>query len=227
MLAKTKTYRPSDKEPFMNERQREYFRVEAADLARGHPQGSQGDAAAPAGGKPESPRSRRPGVVGNRPRHRAARARSPAQADRQDRRGARPHRRRHLRLLRGDRRADRAAASGSAPDRDAVGRSAGAPRAARARLSRRLRRLSICRTIMPGLVPGIFFDASKRTRPPAGELPEAASLTPFPLARCENGAGARIATTHRALSSERQEHVEAPVGRNAVCCTSVIWPRPP
>ena len=26
MLAKTKTYRPSDKEPFMNERQREYFR---------------------------------------------------------------------------------------------------------------------------------------------------------------------------------------------------------
>jgi DnaK suppressor protein len=27
MLAKTKSYRPSDKEPFMNERQREYFRV--------------------------------------------------------------------------------------------------------------------------------------------------------------------------------------------------------
>ena len=26
MLAKTKTYRPTDKEPFMNERQREYFR---------------------------------------------------------------------------------------------------------------------------------------------------------------------------------------------------------
>jgi DnaK suppressor protein len=26
MLAKTKNYRPSDKEPFMNERQREYFR---------------------------------------------------------------------------------------------------------------------------------------------------------------------------------------------------------
>ena len=26
MLAKTKAYRPSDKEPFMNERQREYFR---------------------------------------------------------------------------------------------------------------------------------------------------------------------------------------------------------
>jgi DnaK suppressor protein len=27
MLAKTKNYRPTDKEPFMNERQREYFRV--------------------------------------------------------------------------------------------------------------------------------------------------------------------------------------------------------
>jgi DnaK suppressor protein len=27
MLAKTKTYRPTDKEPFMNERQKEYFRV--------------------------------------------------------------------------------------------------------------------------------------------------------------------------------------------------------
>lgn len=27
MLAKTKTYKPSDKEPFMNERQRDYFRL--------------------------------------------------------------------------------------------------------------------------------------------------------------------------------------------------------
>ncbi|HSP49995.1 MAG TPA: RNA polymerase-binding protein DksA [Pseudolabrys sp.] len=27
MLARTKTYRPSDKEPFMNERQRDYFRM--------------------------------------------------------------------------------------------------------------------------------------------------------------------------------------------------------
>src|SRR3970282_306410 len=27
MLAKTKSYRPSDKEPFMNERQRDYFRL--------------------------------------------------------------------------------------------------------------------------------------------------------------------------------------------------------
>ena len=44
----------------------------------------------------------------------------------------RAHRRRHLRLLRGDRRADLAAAAGGAPDRDAVGRGAGAARAPRA-----------------------------------------------------------------------------------------------
>jgi len=31
MLAKTKSYRPSDKEPFMNERQREYFRAKLLD----------------------------------------------------------------------------------------------------------------------------------------------------------------------------------------------------
>ena len=48
------------------------------------------------------------------------------------------HRRRHLRLLRGDRRADLAAPARGPPDRDAVGRGAGAPRAPRARLSRRL-----------------------------------------------------------------------------------------
>jgi DnaK suppressor protein len=31
MLAKNKAYRPSDKEPFMNERQREYFRAKLLD----------------------------------------------------------------------------------------------------------------------------------------------------------------------------------------------------
>jgi len=35
MLAKTKTYRPSDKEPFMNERQRDYFRVKLLDWREG------------------------------------------------------------------------------------------------------------------------------------------------------------------------------------------------
>src|SRR6185295_11962176 len=43
-----------------------------------------------------------------------------------------------LRLLRGERRADLAQAARSPPDRDALDRGAGAPRAARACLSRRL-----------------------------------------------------------------------------------------
>src|SRR6202043_2909081 len=53
-------------------------------------------------------------------------------------RGVGAHRGRHLRLLRGDRRADLDQATRSAPDRDAVDRGAGAPRTPRARLSRRL-----------------------------------------------------------------------------------------
>ena len=61
-----------------------------------------------------------------------------AEADRQDRRGAAAHRRRHLRLLRGDRRAHRPQTPGSPPHRDAVGGSAGAPRKTRKSLSRRV-----------------------------------------------------------------------------------------
>ena len=131
-------YRPTDKEPFMNERQREYFRAKLQMWKEEILQGGARHAAASPGREPESPRSRRPRLVGDRPRDRAARARPPAQADRQDRRRDPAHRRRHLRLLRGDRRADRAQAPRGAPDRDAVDRGAGAPRAARAGLSRRL-----------------------------------------------------------------------------------------
>ena len=58
-----KIYRPTDREPFMNERQRAYFRLEAARLAEGHPQGGQGDAGeSPQGRQPESSRSRRPRI---------------------------------------------------------------------------------------------------------------------------------------------------------------------
>jgi hypothetical protein len=44
---------------------------------------------------------------------------------------------------------------------------------------------------MPGPMPGIGVSESppKTPRPPAGELPEAASLTPFTLARCEKRRG--------------------------------------
>src|SRR5262249_58181409 len=54
--------------------------------------------------------------------------------------GGGPPRGRHLRLLRGDRRADFAQAAGGAPDRHALGRGAGASRAARAHLPRRVTR---------------------------------------------------------------------------------------
>ena len=56
---------------------------------------------------------------------------------------------------------------------------------------------------MPGLVPGIFF-VSIRSRPPTGEQPEAASLTPLTLARCETAREARNSRDRL----ERQKHVE-------------------
>src|SRR5262245_16136941 len=104
----------------------------------GHPEGSARDAAAPAGREPESSRPGRPRIVGNRPGHRAARPRPPAQARCQDRRRTPAHRGWHLRILRGDWRADLDSTPRSPPDRDLVDRGAGAPRAARARLPRRL-----------------------------------------------------------------------------------------
>ena len=133
-------YRPTDNEPFMNERQREYFRAQAQRLEGRHPAREPGDPGGTPEREREPPRSRRPRILGDRPRDRAARPRPAAQADRQDRRRAGADRRRHLRLLRGDRRADLAQAPRGPADRDAVDRGAGAPRAQRARLSRRLSR---------------------------------------------------------------------------------------
>ena len=60
--------------------------------------------------------------------------------------GAAADRGRHLRLLRGDRRADRAEASRRPPDRHPVDRGAGAPRAPRESLSRRLNATQLHRT---------------------------------------------------------------------------------
>ena len=158
-------YRPTDKEPFMNERQREYFRAKLLTWKDDILKEATRHAPAPSGREPEPSRSRRPRLLRDRPRDRAARARPPAQADRQDRRRADAHRRRHLRLLRGDRRADLAQAPRSAPDRDPVDRGAGAPRAARAGLSRRLSRYC-CRhfelTRRPGLVPAVLISCATR-----------------------------------------------------------------
>ena len=138
MLARTKIYRPTDKEPFMNERQRDYFRarlliwkeeilreaketlVHLQEENQNHP-----DLADRASSETDRAIELR------------ARDRQRKLISKIDER-TRPHRRRQLRLLRGDRRADLAAPARGASDRDAVGRSAGAPRAPRARLSGRL-----------------------------------------------------------------------------------------
>ena len=82
---KSKDYRPTEKEPFMNERQKEYFRQKLAiwreDIlkeAKDTLQHLQDE-------NVESPRSGRPRLFGNRSGHRAPRPGSPAQADQQDR----------------------------------------------------------------------------------------------------------------------------------------------
>src|SRR5215217_1023115 len=87
----------------------------------------------------EPPGPRRSRLLRDRPRDRAQGARPPAQAHRQDQCRDRAHRRRHLRLLRGYRRADLAAPPRSSPDRDDVDRGAGVAREKRAGPSRRLR----------------------------------------------------------------------------------------
>ena len=133
-----KIYRPTDREPFMNERQREYFRLKLLDwredilnVARETLQNLQDS-------NQKSSRPRRPRIVGNRPGYRTTGRRPAAQAHRQDRRRPPAHRKRGLRLLRGDRRTDLAQAPGSAPDRHALHRGAGTTRTPRARLPRRV-----------------------------------------------------------------------------------------
>ena len=169
MLAKTKNYRPSDKEPFMNERQREYFRAklliwredilkEAKETLLHLQEENQNH--------PD---------LADRASSETDRAIELRARDRQRKLIAKidealaPHRRRHLRLLRGNRRADFAAPAGSASDRDVVGRSAGAPRAARTRLSRRLKfRDQFARLLMPGSMPGIFYVPATRNHAASG-----------------------------------------------------------
>ena len=102
---KENNYRPSDKEPFMNERQRDYFRQrllawreeilkEARDTLQHLQDENQNHPDLADRASSETDRAIE------------LRARPPAQDDLQDRRGAQSHRGRHLRLLRGNRRAD-------------------------------------------------------------------------------------------------------------------------
>ena len=132
-------YRPSEDEPFMNERQRMYFRQKLVAWKEEIIRQTKETLAGLHEEFDPARRPRRPRDLRDRPGARAARARPPAQAHRQDRRGARPHRGWLIRLLRGDGRADRPEASRRPPDRHALRRGAGAPRAPRAGLSRGLR----------------------------------------------------------------------------------------
>ena len=130
MLAKTKNYRPSDKEPFMNERQREYFRAkllmwredilkEAKETLQHLQEENQNH---PDLADRASSETDRAIELRARDRQRKLIAKIDEALTRIDD-GI-------LRLLRRDRRADFLAPAGSAPDRDAVRRSAGAPRKA-------------------------------------------------------------------------------------------------
>src|SRR6476661_6959842 len=105
---------------------------EAAEMESRAGRGIQPDLAEHAGRKPGAARSRRSRHRGDRSFAGAQDPRSLPQADLQDRVCLEVDRGRHLRILRGDRRADRAEAPRSPSDRHAVGRSAGAPRASRA-----------------------------------------------------------------------------------------------
>jgi hypothetical protein len=158
-------YKPSDDEPFMNDRQREYFRgklmawkdeilkearetlVTLQSESENHPDIA--DRASSETDRAIELRAPRP----------------PAQADRQDRRRHRPHRRQHLWLLRGDRRADLAEAAGGPADRDALARSPGAPRAQRARLPRRLRPLPRSPPPSPARQERGFFAGEESRQP--------------------------------------------------------------
>ena len=156
-------YRPTEREPFMNEQAARLLSDEAADLERRDPGREPGNSGNPPGGKPQSPRLRRPRVLRDRPLDRASRPRPSAKADFQDRRRAETPRRRHLRLLRGDRRADQPETARRPPDRDAIDRGAGAARAARAGLSRRIKRRAPA---------GAFFtsDEPRKIPPPQAHL---------------------------------------------------------
>ena len=142
-------YRPQENEPFMNERQREYFRrklngwkEEILKESRETIQNLQAETMpACRSGRPRLDRGGAPAGT--------AHPRPPAQADRQDRCGAAPDRRWLLRFLRGDGRADFAQAPGCAAHRDPVHRSAGTPRAARKGLSRRLGSSKLAPAFLP------------------------------------------------------------------------------
>ena len=134
----TADYVPSDDEPFMNERQKAYFRTKLVtwknDILREARETleilQQENANHPDLADRASSETDRAIELRARDRQRKLIAKIDF--------GTAANRGRHLRLLRGNRRADRAETPRRPPDRDPVDRGAGAPRAAREGLSRRL-----------------------------------------------------------------------------------------
>ena len=134
----TVTYRPTEDEPYMNKNQQEYFRRKLADWRGEILRGSNETLRQL---KEEDNRVADMSDWASFETERNFQLRRPrprAQAARQDRRGDQAHRRRLLWLLRGNPGADRPAASRGAADRDLEHRGAGAARAPREGLSRRL-----------------------------------------------------------------------------------------
>jgi len=131
-------YRPTEKEEFMNQQMREYYRKKLltwrAELLK---ESSETLHHLQEETVPEADVTDRASTETDR--FRTSHARPRAQADRQDRFRVAPDRRRRLRLLRGYGRADRHQAPRRAPDRHAVDRSAGTPRAHGAHAARRLK----------------------------------------------------------------------------------------
>ena len=149
-------YHPSDDEEFMNPLQVEYFRQKLLEWRAQLLAKSSDTLAAPQRGKSPKARPDRSRIARNRSRHRAANPSARAPADLQDRCGAASDRRRHLRVLRRDRRADRYPAAGGPADRHSQHRGAGAPRAHGAHPPRRLmHRCGYRRLLHPRLLAGL------------------------------------------------------------------------
>jgi RNA polymerase-binding transcription factor DksA len=112
ILAKAKRaldrdYAPSDDDEYMSPQQLNYFRVLLLEWKKSILSAAENTLQSLQDGPIREPDPQRPRLERDRLGHRAAHARPPAQADRQDRLRAAADRRGRIRLVRGHRRADR------------------------------------------------------------------------------------------------------------------------
>src|SRR3954447_23946092 len=126
--------------------------AKAVAMARRAPRRFNRHPAAPQGREPPQTRPDRPRLARNRTGDRAAHPRSRTQADLKNRCRAEPYRYWHLRLLRGNRPADRHPPARGASDRDAVDRGPGAARTHGAHLPRRVNRATGARSDIADLI---------------------------------------------------------------------------